>query len=60
MDSMSEAVEEMSHYTQSDYLIVNNDFDLALSELQAVVTSQRLRTVSQVQTQAQLLQDLLN
>lgn len=57
---MSEAVEEMSHYTQSDYLIVNNDFDLALSELQAVVTSQRLRTVSQVQTQAQLLQDLLN
>ena len=57
---MSEAVEEMSHYTQSDYLIVNNDFDLALSELQAVVTSQRLRTVSQVQTQAQLLQDFLN
>ena len=57
---MSEAVEEMSHYTQSDYMIVNNDFNLALSELQAVVTSQRLRTTSQVQTQAQLLQDLLN
>lgn len=57
---MSEAVEEMSHYTQSDYLIVNNDFDLALSELQAVVTSQRLRTPSQVQTQSQLLEDLLN
>lgn len=57
---MSEAVEEMSHYTQSDYMIVNNDFDLAASELQAVVTSQRLRTQSQVQTQAQLLQDLLN
>lgn len=57
---MSEAVEEMSHYTQSDYLIVNNDFDLALSELHSVVTSQRLRTTSQIQTQAELLQDLLN
>lgn len=57
---MSEAVEEMSHYIQSDYLIVNNDFDLALSELQAVVISQRLRTPSQVQTQAQLLENLLN
>jgi guanylate kinase len=57
---MSAAVEEMSHYTQSDYMIVNNDFDLAASELQAVVTSQRLQTQSQVQTHAQLLQDLLS
>ena len=57
---MSEAVEEMSHYSESNYLIINNDFALALSELQAIITSARLRTANQVQTQAQLLQDLLN
>ncbi|MFK8047311.1 MAG: guanylate kinase [Halioglobus sp.] len=57
---MSEAVEEMSHYSESNYLIINNDFDLALSELQAIITSARLRTANQVQSQSQLLQDLLN
>jgi len=57
---MSEAVEEMSHYTQSNYLVVNNDFNQALSELHTVVASQRLLTKSQIQTHAGLLQDLLN
>ena len=36
---MAEAVEEMSHYVDSDYLVVNKDFDRALAELQAIVTS---------------------
>jgi guanylate kinase len=57
---MSEAAEEMSHYTESDYLVVNNKFELALQELEAIVVSQRLRTANQTQSLRQLLTDLLN
>ncbi len=56
---MAEAVEEMSHYGDGDYLVVNDDFDLALDQLAAIVVSQRLRTNRQQQALAGLLQDLL-
>ena len=57
---MAEAVEEMSHYVEGDYLVVNRDFDKALAELQAIISSQRLRTSRQQVKLAQLLQDLLS
>jgi guanylate kinase len=57
---MAEAVEEMSHYTQGDYLVVNRDFDTALEQLQAIVDCQRLRTSRQQVDLAHLLQDLLS
>ena len=57
---MAEAVEEMSHYVEGDYLVVNQDFDVALAELQAIFTCQRLRTSRQQTDLAQLLQDLLS
>lgn len=56
---MSEAVEEMSHYTESDFLVVNNEFELALEELEAIVIGQRLRTLKQSQTLSKLLSELL-
>jgi guanylate kinase len=56
---MAEAVEEMSHYVEGDYLVVNQDFDQALAELQAIVACQRLRTSRQQVELAELLQDLL-
>ena len=56
---MAEAVEEMSHYLESDFLVVNDDFDQALAELQAIVTSQRLTTEHQQQVLGELLDDLL-
>lgn len=52
---MAEAVEEMSHYVESDYLIVNDQFEQALGELQAIIASQRLKTSSQRETLAPLL-----
>jgi guanylate kinase len=55
----AEAVEEMSHYIESDYLVVNQDFDTALAELQAVISAQRLRTSRQQVELAALLADLL-
>ena len=57
---MAEAVEEMSHYVEGDYLVVNQDFDVALAELQAIFTCQRMRTSRQQTELAQLLQDLLS
>jgi len=57
---MAEAVEEMSHYVESDYLVINSKFDQALQELQAIVTSQRLRISRQQLVLAGLLEGLLN
>ncbi len=57
---MALAVEEMSHYVESDYLVVNNDFDVALAELQAIVTCHRLQTARQGADRELLLRNLLN
>ncbi len=57
---MAQAVEEMSHYVQSDFLVINNDFEQALAELEAIVISQRLRTRRQQDVLTDLLQNLLN
>ena len=57
---LAEAQEEMSHFVEADYLIINDDFDTALAELRAVVISQRLKLASQQQKNHQLLKDLLS
>jgi guanylate kinase len=57
---MNVAVEEMSHYVESDFMVVNKDFDRALEELQSIVTSQRLRTSRQQEVLGDMLQGLLN
>ena len=45
--ALDAAVAEMSHYTDSDFLVVNEHFDDALAGLIAIVTSNRLRTARQ-------------
>jgi len=37
---MSDAISEMEHYGEFDYIVVNDDFDTALAELKAIVTGQ--------------------
>ena len=54
---MDQAVQEMSHYVESDYLVVNDDFDIALTALQAIVSCHRLRTPRQVEQLQALLAD---
>ena len=34
---MRDAVSEMSHYTEFDYVVVNDDFDAALADLRAIL-----------------------
>jgi guanylate kinase len=57
---MRDAVTEMSHYPEFDYLIVNDDFGVAFSQLKSIITANRLLQSQQQQTLAPLLQDLLN
>jgi guanylate kinase len=57
---MSAAIDEMSHYVESDYLIVNDVFGNALDELESVIRSQNLRTALQADQRRSLLVELLN
>ncbi len=54
-----EAVTEMSHHTEFDYLVVNDDFDTALADLQAIVRARRHRMAAQTRRLEKLLADLL-
>ncbi|MFL2502499.1 MAG: guanylate kinase [Luminiphilus sp.] len=56
---MRAARDEMSHWHEADYLIINDDFDLALEELRALVRSLRLRTDQQQSALHELIDDLL-
>lgn len=56
---MRDAIAEMSHYPEYDYLVVNDLFEEALEQLRAVVTSQRLRLAVQVKQLEVRLQALL-
>ena len=56
---LREARNEMSHYGEFDYLVVNDELDAALYELRAIVTSHRLRREVQGRRQAGRLAELL-
>ncbi|WJW75717.1 guanylate kinase [Thiohalobacter sp. IOR34] len=56
---MRDAVNEIAHYREYDYLIVNDDFDVALGELEAVVRAGRLRCEAQSRRHAALIEGLL-
>jgi len=57
---MEKAVEEMSHYVESDYLLVNRDFDEALAQLEAIVLAERSLTTHQETRLSPLLRELLD
>ncbi|MDG6791480.1 guanylate kinase [Glaesserella parasuis] len=57
---MSEAVSEMSHYNEFDYVIVNDDFQVALSELKSVLTAERLKQAAQAERYQFLIASLLS
>ena len=56
---MRAARDEMSHWDEADYLIINDQFGLALEALQSLVRSLRLRTGQQQSTLQDLIEDLL-
>jgi guanylate kinase len=56
---MRDAKSEISHFVEFDYLIVNDDFDTALQELEAIIIAKRNSIEAQQLVQAGLLKDLL-
>lgn len=57
---MQAAVQEISHYQEYDYLLVNDDFDTACRELGAIVTSRRLGQAVQASRLRGLLESLIS
>jgi len=56
---MNDAVNEMSHYAEFDFLVVNDDFDLALNSLGSIFKANRLRQLQQERNLESLLIELL-
>lgn len=56
---LGEAREEIAHYGDFDYLVINDDFDQALGDLLAITRTARLRTEQQHRRCAQLIENLL-
>src|SRR5690606_37239332 len=57
---LAAAREEMSHFDEFDYVIVNEDFDTAVDEMCAVFTASRLRREAQAQRHRELIAALLD
>ncbi len=57
---MTAAVDEMSHFPEAEYIIINDDFETALADLIAVVRCQRLSLGSQQLRHQALLANLLS
>ena len=56
---MKEAVSEMVHYDEYEYVIINDNFDVALEELKAIFVANRLLLKKQQQRNETLLKQLV-
>ena len=54
------AVSDMQQYVNFDYIIINDSFDRALHELEAVITANRMTLAQQANRHSALIQNLLN
>ena len=57
---MRDAKSETSHYSEYDYLVVNDSFEDALAELKSIVLTRRCRFGAQSERLSALLQELLD
>ncbi|MGE6463787.1 guanylate kinase [Pseudoalteromonas tetraodonis] len=56
---MAQAQSETSHYDEYDFVVVNDDFDTALSEIESIVIAQRLTLKAQTTRHQTLINELL-
>jgi len=56
---MRDSVSEMSHYNEFDYIVINNNFDLALKQLHSIFMAGRLTQKSQVEYHKVLIDTLV-
>ena len=57
---MAQAVSEMSHYNEFDYIVINDEFDLALRDLQTIIRSRRLSLGWIKRYKEELINSLIN
>ncbi|QCU91019.1 guanylate kinase [Thiomicrorhabdus sediminis] len=55
---MADAESEMSHYAEFDYIVINNNFDIALEELNSIFKAQRLTQQRQYSSHKNLIHGL--
>ncbi|WP_439236680.1 guanylate kinase [Lonepinella koalarum] len=56
---MSKAMDEISHYDEYDYVIVNDNFEQALTDLKSILRAEKLRLGYQKQENQGLIHELL-
>jgi guanylate kinase len=56
---MKQAQQELAHYPEYDYLIVNDNFEIALNDLASIIIAQQLKIEKQSIKLTNMLQDLL-
>lgn len=56
---MRDARNEMSHFVEYDYLIINDDFDTTLQELRSIIIARRHRLAAQQIRHSQAINNLL-
>jgi len=56
---MAKAVSEMSHYDEYDYLIINDDFDQAVADFNAIINTNRMNVTKQAIKHCDMLKILL-
>jgi guanylate kinase len=56
---MQQARNEISHYRDADYLVINENFETALADLRAIVRASRVQLAHQLENNGKLLDDLL-
>ncbi len=56
---MEEARSEISHYNEYDYVIVNDDFDVALMDMKAILRAERMKQDKQASKYHDMLDRLL-
>ncbi|URJ25082.1 guanylate kinase [Candidatus Blochmannia ocreatus (nom. nud.)] len=56
---MKQAINEISHFKEYDYIVINDNFDVALRHLQAIMLAEQLKIVLQKTSCADLLDSLL-
>lgn len=57
---MQQAVYEITHFTEYDYIIINDNFDTASTHLQSVILSEQLRSIYQTKQHTKLISNLLS
>ncbi len=57
---MKKSMNEISHYGEADYLVINDDFEDALKGLKTIIRAHRLVTEKQAVINEQLIHGLLN